>query len=61
MSQIVAAKPGGVGPSSQRLALWMERYVLTAKLPGALVAIAGRDRILQLFNTARLHVFSRQP
>jgi hypothetical protein len=51
MSQIVEAKPESVGPSLQRLARikpWMERYVPTAKLPGALAAIAGRGRILQL-------------
>jgi hypothetical protein len=42
-----------------RIKPWMERYVPTANLPGALVAIAGRGRILQLINTARRLASSR--
>jgi hypothetical protein len=61
MSQIVEAKPESVGPSSQQLARikpWMECYVPTAKLPGA---IAGAAVFCNFQHGSPLQVFSRQP
>ncbi len=49
MSQMVEAKPEEVGLSSARLARirpWMERYVAEKKLPGMLVLVARRGRVV---------------
>jgi CubicO group peptidase (beta-lactamase class C family) len=64
MSQIVEAKPEQVGLSSARLARirpWMERYVADKKLPGMLVLVARRGRVVFCDTHGQRDVEAGQP